>query len=865
MVAQLGISKLSGRRLCGSLAACCIHVGMGILLAACGGGGGSGSNPLSPPSTTAPPSTPPPPPPPPPSAPAPASNLITLQSDPGDPIGLGLSFSYTSADSIITVAEAAGLLSVSVQGDQQWTGSFLAPNGASPLTVGTYLQLSNFPVVDPTVGAFRWFGEGRGCVSSVGTVTIDSVGYTGTTLSYISLRFGRFCDGASAALHGQVQWNQADHTTPPGITTPIPAGLWQPASGSTPATGNYVVVQSAGDDVVGLGASYLYTDPDAFIFAQDGGRSVVVEVDGQQQWYGEFSPMSTENQLQPGYYPSLIGEPFFNPTRGGLSWIGDGRGCVALNGWMAVDRVTYANLQLTGLDLRFEQQCVGSPALLHGAIHWDLPPPAGGPPATLSAPGSWQSPAGVTPSTGSYVYLTSAPGDSVGNGLTALYTPLDAVITASEAGGLLTINIGGIRIWNGIFSAPAGQATVQSGTYAGLQRYLNAALPSGAMSWSSAEGCGTLRGWTEIDGITYAGSALGSVDLRFEQACDQSPGTLKGKVHWTAADVRTPTGPVDPPPSILWQAPAGSLPASGNYTYIQADRSDNVGLGIVAAYTQANSQLNVSAAGGGIDVIINGDTKWNTHFQPMAGTTHVQLGYYGGLNRANFDFPVNPAKGGIDVSSGGFGCNTASGGFVVDSISYAGDQLSSLDLRFEHHCEATAEAVRGVVHWTPNDPTIPPGPVTPAPSSLWRPAAGATPSTGTFVYLESENGDLLGNGITTLDVAPPAVINVTAAGAALSLTLSGSRQASANFVGMSSITQLQAGYYADLQEYPVNNPARGGISWTINGTGCNSATGWLTIDSVAYTGSSLNEIDLRFEMYCDESTAPLRGRVRWQK
>jgi hypothetical protein len=861
MIAQTEISIVAGQGRGLRLGAGCVSLVLGVLLAACGGGGrGSGG--------TAPSSTPSPPPPSTsPQASAPTSNLITLHSDPGDPIGLGLSYGYTSADSIITVSEATGLLSISVQGDQQWSGNFLAPNAMSPLKVGSYLRLSNFPVVDPTVGAFRWYGEGRGCVSSVGSVTIDSVGYTGGNLAYISLHFDRFCDGSSAALHGQVQWTYADTTAPPGVITPIPTGLWQPAPGSTPVSGNYVVVQSDSGDLVGLGGNFRYTDQDALISVQGGMSGIFIQTFGQQQWYGSFGPLSSQNGLlQPGYYPSLIGEPFYNPTRGGLSWTGDGRGCVTLSGWMAVDRATYANLQLTGLDLRFEQQCAGSTAMLHGAIHWDLPAPAGGPPATLSAPGSWHAPVGSSPPNGNYAYLSSDLGDFIGTGQINLYTPLDAVITATANSGLLALSIGSVRSWNGIFQAPAGQVVLQPGVYAGLSQYASAAPPSGSMMWVwDGRGCAKVQGWTAIDDATYAGGVLSSIDLRFEQACDQSPGTLKGQVHWSAADGITPTGPIDPPPTPLWHAPAGVLPASGNYVYIQSDRSDPVGLGLVTTFTQANSQLDVKAAGGGIDVNIVGDTKWTTHFQPMSGLAHMQPGYYGGLGRANFDFPVNPAKGGIDANMNSNGCNTVIGGFVVDGVSYSGNQLSSLDLRFEQHCEEAPGAVRGVVHWTPNDPTVPPGPVNPPPSFLWQPAAGKTPSTGTFVYLESQNGDFLGNGITTLDIAPPAVISVTSTGAALSLTLSGSHQASADFIGMSSLTQLQAGYYGDLQESPLNNPAKGGISWIMNGIRCNSVTGWFAIDSVTYAGNVLNEIDLRFEMYCDSSTVPLRGRVRWER
>jgi hypothetical protein len=38
------------------------------------------------------------------------------------------------------------------------------------------------------------------------------------------------------------------------------------------------------------------------------------------------------------------------------------------------------------------------------------------------------------------------------------------------------------------------------------------------------------------------------------------------------------------------------------------------------------------------------------------------------------------------------------------------------------------------------------GPVNPVPSSLWRPPASFHPPQGTYVYLNSDNGDFIGAG-----------------------------------------------------------------------------------------------------------------------
>jgi len=82
---------------------------------------------------------------------------------------------------------------------------------------------------------------------------------------------------------------------------------------------------------------------------------------------------------------------------------------------------------------------------------------------------------------------------------------------------------------------------------------------------------------------------------------------------------------------------------------------------------------------------------------------------------------------------------------------------------------------------------------------------------------------------------------------------------------MNSITELEQGYYGTLQRYPFHNPAKGGLSWSGNGRGCNSLSGWFVVDSITYVGGTLSAIDLRFEQHCDGDTPALNGKVSWSQ
>jgi hypothetical protein len=296
----------------------------------------------------------------------PTPNYIRLQSDAGDYIGAGQSYDYSLANAVITLTVNAGLLSLSMRGDQWWYGNFAMPNTKSRLQPGVYPNAQRFN--DATHAGLDWYGEGRGCNMVAGSLIIDSLTYAGDTLMTIDLRFEQHCEGGTPALHGTIHWRSDDPTRPPGPVTPIPAGLWSPAPGSTPASGTYAYLNSDQGDYIGGGQVDTYTS--AITASVNGG---VLSIGVAGDWSGTFAVMNSINTLQVGYYPGLIRYPFNNPTKGGLSWSGQGRGCNTLTGWFALDHVTYTSNVLTSFDLRFEQHCEGGPAALHGAIHWVKP------------------------------------------------------------------------------------------------------------------------------------------------------------------------------------------------------------------------------------------------------------------------------------------------------------------------------------------------------------------------------------------------------------------------------------------------------------------------------------------------------------
>jgi len=228
-------------------------------------------------------------------------SFVHLLSDPGDWVGSGGSYDYTKADAQMTVNSVGGHLSLFIDGDESWNGDFQMPSGFAQFEPGTYEGLQRYPFHDPLRGGPDWFGQGHDCNTLTGSFTVDGVTYTSGGLNAIDLRFEQHCEGGLPALHGQIHWDASDPTGPPGPISP-PPDLWQPAAGSTPTAGSYIYLQSDPGDYIGGGGTFTYTPAGALISLAGSGNSLSVDVQGDQNWFGDFKAMSSLTQLQLGYY-----------------------------------------------------------------------------------------------------------------------------------------------------------------------------------------------------------------------------------------------------------------------------------------------------------------------------------------------------------------------------------------------------------------------------------------------------------------------------------------------------------------------------------------------------------------------------------
>lgn len=154
------------------------------------------------------------------------------------------------------------------------------------------------------------------------------------------------------------------------------------------------------------------------------------------------------------------------------------------------------------------------------------------------------------------------------------------------------------------------------------------------------------------------------------------------------------------------------------------------------------------------------------------------------------------------------------------------------------------------------------------PGNLWQPPAGSTPTSGSYVYLDSEPNDDVGRGVSQLYTPSNAVLSVRhgsrfGQGAFLGVSIKGTQQWEGDFQVSQLLSQVQMGHYVRLKQYPRHDPVFGGLSWSTEGRSCKLSNGWVTIDNIVLSGNQVIAVELRFEQVCHDSQGRLRGKIRW--
>jgi hypothetical protein len=177
-----------------------------------------------------------------------------------------------------------------------------------------------------------------------------------------------------------------------------------------------------------------------------------------------------------------------------------------------------------------------------------------------SAPSAWATvilpPGSIpVPSSGTFLYLNSEPGDAVGGGIEQLYTSDDSTFQ----GGLLAgspaqpasffgrvVQGDFVHVWTVDIGAPAGEPLVV-GSYTGALRYGFSDGAPGLNVSGDGTGCSTLTGQFDVNEISQ--TSIGELlvfDATFEQHCEGADPALYGRIR-----IENPPPPPDVTPPTL--------------------------------------------------------------------------------------------------------------------------------------------------------------------------------------------------------------------------------------------------------------------------------------------------------------------------
>ena len=301
--------------------------------------------------------------------------------------------------------------------------------------------------------------------------------------------------------------------------------------------------------------------------------------------------------------------------------------------------------------------------------------------------------------------------------------------------------------------------------------------------------------------------------------------------------------------------PEAAFDSTRSFVRIVSAPGEYLGEGKTFLYTPANAIIIVKADTGHLGVRVVGTQNWAGSMF-FAALSTLRPGTYPDLTT----YDRFKSTSGIEWITDGKACSRFSGSVTIDTVRYDADSLSALDMTFEQRCESLSPVLRGKVHWRADD-AFTRGPVVPIPASLWQPNPAGLPTSGSYVFLQSDPGDPIGQGKSHLLRSSSAPILVNSNDGRFSVTVQGFTGV---FATMNSIGAVTYGYYPNVMLRDSHNPVFGGMTWSADGIAdCTSVAGWYAVDRIVYTERTVTSLDLRFEQRCNGLTPALRGAVHW--
>ncbi len=301
-----------------------------------------------------------------------ASTFVTVDSEPGDYIGGGVSATYPavaasgSADHRYVYFSAGG-----------YTYEFESASGE--LVAGTHEGAIRYPFNPDGTAGLAVSGNGRGCNSLTGRFIIHELEFgVGNAVTKAAIDYEQHCDGRAPAMFGYIRFNSdvgmldsdgdgffdiedncsnianADQLDGDGDRL---GNVCDPIQGPV-----FVRIESQSGDYIGMGASAIFAAVTASAYTD---HSYVKFSAGGYTY--EFE--SPSGALAVGVYDGATRYPFNAVGTAGLDVYGNGRGCNTLTGRFVVHELVFgAGTKVERAAIDFEQHCEGAVPAMFGYI-----------------------------------------------------------------------------------------------------------------------------------------------------------------------------------------------------------------------------------------------------------------------------------------------------------------------------------------------------------------------------------------------------------------------------------------------------------------------------------------------------------------
>jgi hypothetical protein len=453
----------------------------------------------------------------------------------------------------------------------------------------------------------------------------------------------------------------------------------------------------------------------------------------------------------------------------------------------------------------------------------------------------------ATPSatTTSYSFVSS-PGDWIGGGASAGYTPPNSTFYVIGNASILTVwVVASTATWAIDLSAPSGEQ-LHPGNYHDAERgpVQTGRAPGLSVSVAS-RGCNQVYGQFAIDQIAVDASGnIATLEATFTQECESAGAPpLSGIVKWNAAPL--------------------------SYSF-SSDPGDYIGQGLSKSYFGATTLFGLTGTTSGVTYTVSGlRDQWTVRMAPPIGGT-LKRGSYKTVNsdddhqnvktdnhHKSVNAENNHAR--LRVSGDGRACETVAGDFTVDLIQTDGaGTVTALTASFNQHCEGTAAALHGMIAWTATTGTVPgsAGPTAPV---------GVATSQTSYSFVSSP-GDRVGRGASSSYTPANSTITIVGNASVLMVRVRTSADTWSIRLAAPSGEQLHPGTYHDAERVPFRTGRAPGIDVSNEGRRCKQVYGQFAIDQIAVDSSgNIATLDASFTQECNSAEAPpLTGTVKWK-